>query len=155
MLAYLTVEAGPELDGVRVDVEAGLDERHRRVLQVEFVPSRERVVNAVDTERLRHTVSTGPGSVGSEIAVRTSNEDSGWKLSMTRSGLISRTWRVVCFKLPMKGAAEAVVAHTTARKTERKNVPESFMVECRFRDAMRETETGTRERGNRLGFSLR
>ena len=32
----------------------------------------------------------------------------------------------------MKGAADAAVAHTTARKTERKNVPENFMAECRY-----------------------
>lgn len=50
---------------------------------------------------------------------------------------------VVCFKLPTKGAAEAAVAQTTARKTERKKVPESFMSECRY-------ESGGREEGRLL-----
>ena len=53
---------------------------------------------------------------------------------------------VVCFRLPMKGAADAAVAHTTARKTERKKVPENFMAECRYGTRRVRGETDARER---------
>ena len=38
---------------------------------------------------------------------------------------------VVCFRLLVKGAALAVVAHTTARNTERKKALENFIAERR------------------------
>lgn len=42
----------PEPDRIGVEVEAGLDEGHRRVFHVELIPRSERVVNTVHTKRL-------------------------------------------------------------------------------------------------------
>ena len=53
--------------------------------------------------------------------------DSGWKLSTTKLGVISRTWSVVCLRLLANGAADAEVAHKTARRTDRKKALENFM----------------------------
>lgn len=48
------LKACPEADGVGVHVEAGLDEGHGRILDIELVPSRERVRNPLDTEGLQY-----------------------------------------------------------------------------------------------------
>ncbi len=129
VLGDVTREAGSERDGVGLDIETGLHEGDRRVLEVELATGRERVVDAVHAERLSSAVSVQPSGSPYALRLRTSRVDSGWKLSTTRSGLISRTWRVVCFKLPKNGAAVAAVAHTIARKTERKKLFENFMAE--------------------------
>ena len=52
VLANVAGEPAPETDSLGLDVQAGLDEGDRRVLQVELGPSGERVVDTVNTERL-------------------------------------------------------------------------------------------------------
>lgn len=54
VVCYVVLEACPEADGVGVHVEAGLDEGHGRCLDIELVPSREWVCNALDTESLQN-----------------------------------------------------------------------------------------------------
>ena len=60
--------------------------------------------------------------------MRTSKDDSGWKLSIVLSAPIARTCIVVCFKLPANGRAEAADASIIATYTERTKLAESCMV---------------------------
>ena len=113
------------------EVKLRLDEGHCGVLQAELGASGERVVDPVHTEGLEEHIRQ-PYVLTNNIADRTSKEDSGWKLSTVLSALTVRTCVVVCFKLPTNGAAAAVVAHTTARKTDRKKLVENFIADSRY-----------------------
>ena len=52
MLGHVAREAGPEANAVGIGIHAGLDEGHRRILQVKLGTRGKRVVDAVHTERL-------------------------------------------------------------------------------------------------------
>ena len=130
VLGDVAREGLADAHGRRIDVQAGLDEGHGGILEVELRPGGERVVDAILAERLSRKMQmlAQPTRTDERDAdERTSSVDSGWKLSTTKLGVISRIWSVVCLRLFANGAADAEVAHTTARRTDRKKALENFM----------------------------
>ena len=82
MLRDVVRERGPEVYIVRLHTGLGLDEGHSRILEVEPITLGKRVVNAFHAKCLGQPHFSGIfNSRGQGLMTRTSNEDSGWKLS--------------------------------------------------------------------------
>ena len=116
MLSDIARERRPEVHAVGLDASLGLDKGHSCVLDIEVATLGKRVVHAIYTKRLRrHGGVCQSPEQSRQIALRTSKDDSGWKLSTVRPELTARVWKDLSLTLPAKGAAETADARVTAR----------------------------------------